>query len=90
MQTDNTSCPYLLDFAQGAAQGIEDGVALGLVMYGVTSHSQIEQRLEVYEQIRHSRASSIQLLSSAGLDQGLAHEDVEQYMEGNPVPGKIP
>lgn len=57
-------------------------------MYGVTSRSQIRKRLEVYDQIRHDRASSVQLLSSSGLDQG-PHQDVEQYMEGNPVPGKV-
>lgn len=56
-------------------------------MYGVTRRDQIATRLQVYDRIRHNRASSIQLLSSAGLDQG-AHPDVEQYMEGNPVPGK--
>lgn len=57
-------------------------------MNGVTACSQIKERLEVYEKIRHDRASSVQLLSSSGLDQG-AHEDVEQYMEGNPVPGEV-
>lgn len=64
---------------------MEDGAALGLVMQGVTDRGQIAAQLAVYNKIRHSRASSIQLLSSSGMDQK-PHEDVKQYMEGNPIP----
>lgn len=67
--------------------GIEDGAALGLVMYGVTDRSQISDRLAVYQKIRYNRASAMQLLSSFGLDQG-SEQDVVQYMEGSPVPSK--
>lgn len=56
-------------------------------MYGVTDRSQIRDRLAVYDKIRHDRATSIQLLSSFGLDQG-PDQAVEQYMEGNPIPSK--
>lgn len=76
---------HFQDQAQGGAQGMEDGAALGLVMQGVTDRTQIAGRLSVYEQIRHSRASSVQLLSSFGMDQ-TPHEGVRQYMEGSPIP----
>lgn len=76
-----------IDHAQGAAQGMEDGVALGLVMYGVTDRSQIKERLSIYDNIRRRRASSIQILSNFGYDQAVSDELV-QYLEGAPVPRK--
>lgn len=75
------------DHGQGGAQGIEDGLALGLVMNGVTDASQIEERLALYEKIRRNRASSIQVLSNFPYDESPPPE-LAEFLEGQPVPGK--
>jgi len=78
-------------YAQGGAQGIEDGLALGLVMHGVTDASQIEERLVIYEKIRRNRAASIQVLSNFGYDE--SHETIAKelsgLLEGRAVPTNL-
>lgn len=76
------------DNGQGGAQGIEDGLALGLVLNGVTKVSQIGTRLEMYEKIRRNRASIVQILSNVGSDQDVPEEIIE-FMEGNPLPSEF-
>jgi salicylate hydroxylase len=66
---------------------MEDGLALGLVLHGVTDISEIEERLVIFEKIRRNRASSIQILSNVGGDQ-TAPEELLEYMEGQSIPSK--
>lgn len=79
--------PMLPHHGQGGAQGIEDGLALGLVMNGVTQPSQIEERLALYEKVRRNRASSIQVLSNFGYDEE-APPELAEFLEaeGQPIP----
>ncbi|OIW33066.1 FAD/NAD(P)-binding domain-containing protein [Coniochaeta ligniaria NRRL 30616] len=79
--------PMLPHHGQGGAQGIEDGLAIGLVMHGVTGSSQIEERLALYEKIRRNRASSIQVLSNFGYDE-TAPPELAEFLEaeGQPIP----
>jgi hypothetical protein len=73
--------------AQGGAQGIEDGCAIGLVMYGVTDPSQIPQRLAVYQKVRYNRASFIQIASNYGFDDHVQSE-LANYLEDRTMPSK--
>jgi salicylate hydroxylase len=66
---------------------MEDGLALGLVLYGATDASQIEERLAIYENVRRNRAASIQILSNFGYDEAVPDELVD-FLEGRPVPSK--
>jgi len=66
---------------------MEDGLALGLVLVGVTDASQIEERLAIYEKIRRNRASSIQVLSNFGIDEK-APDELHEFLEGRPAPSK--
>ena len=75
------------DQGQGGAQGIEDGIVLGMVLHGASSPRDIERRLQIYERIRRSRASAIQILSNVGQDQThIVREELLKYMR----PGQIP
>ncbi|KAJ9165487.1 FAD/NAD(P)-binding domain-containing protein [Coniochaeta hoffmannii] len=79
--------PMLPHHGQGGAQGMEDGLALGLAMHGVTDPSQIEKRLALYEKIRRNRACSIQVLSNFGFDESAAPELADFLeAEGGPIP----
>ncbi|KAK3693245.1 hypothetical protein B0T22DRAFT_35934 [Podospora appendiculata] len=77
--------PMLPHHAQGGAQGMEDGLALGLVLHGVTEVSQIEARLELFEKIRRNRASAIQVMSNFGFEEKMPDE-LPEFLEGQPVP----
>lgn len=69
------------DQGQGGAQGIEDGVALGIALAGTTPED-VPARLEIYEQVRRNRASAIQILSNAGVDQThLIAEELAKYTD---------
>jgi len=89
--TGDAAHPMLPHYAQGGAQGIEDGLALGLVMHGATDASQIEERLVIYEKIRRNRAASIQVLSNFGYDE--SHETIAKelsgLLEGRAVPTNL-
>lgn len=75
-----------VDQGQGGAQGLEDGLALGLVMAGATKAT-VEDRLAIYQKIRHHRASAIQILSNYGFDQKPPKE-VMDYLEGQTLPSE--
>ncbi|TDZ30042.1 FAD-dependent monooxygenase OpS4 [Colletotrichum trifolii] len=80
--------PMLPHQGQGGAMGIEDGATLGIVLSGITDRSQIEERLEIYEKIRRSRASAIQILSNVGLDEAhLVKDDLLEFLEEDSIPG---
>lgn len=78
----------MTDQAQGAAQGIEDGVALGALLKGA-SPEDVEERLRLYEKVRRNRASIIQILSNVGQDQWqLVEEELEGYLNKDEIPSK--
>ncbi|KAK3377463.1 hypothetical protein B0H63DRAFT_477248 [Podospora didyma] len=73
--------PMLPHQGQGGAQGIEDGIALGIALCGATPND-VTQRLGVFEKARLSRASAIQVLSNAGTDQvEIIHQEVAKYVD---------
>ncbi|KAF5572670.1 FAD binding domain-containing protein, partial [Fusarium pseudocircinatum] len=78
--------PMLPHQGQGAAQGMEDGVALGIVLYGATKND-IQERLKTYTDIRYTRACVIQILSSVGQDQShLVHDELLNYIKKEEMP----
>ncbi|KJZ69560.1 hypothetical protein HIM_11053 [Hirsutella minnesotensis 3608] len=79
--------PMLPHQGQGGAQGIEDGLALGIVMHGATTPAEIEKRLDVYDKVRRNRASVIQVLSNVGQDQSKhVREELLHYMSDKKLP----
>jgi salicylate hydroxylase len=82
-----TPIPHDPDKGQGGAQGLEDGLTLGLVLSGVTNPSQIKDRLAIYDKARRNRASFIQVLSNFGHDEPVP-EELADLWEGIPVPSK--
>lgn len=50
---------------QGGGQAIEDGACLGILLEAVTDPTCLEQRLELFEQVRRKRASALQILSNS-------------------------
>ncbi|OAA56783.1 FAD binding domain-containing protein [Cordyceps fumosorosea ARSEF 2679] len=75
------------DHGQGGAQGIEDGLVLGIAMLGAQSRSDVQGRFGAYQEVRRCRASVIQVLSNVGQDQArqLKHE-VLPYLEEDEIP----
>lgn len=70
--------------------GLEDGIALGVVMAGATDASDVEKRLEIYEKLRKDRTSVIQLLSNVGHDETHLIEDaLLEYMSKEEIPSKL-
>jgi salicylate hydroxylase len=49
---------------QGAMMAIEDGGSLGFLLKDTTDPQHIEERLDLFQTLRKSRASRVQLLSS--------------------------
>ncbi|KAF6826677.1 putative salicylate hydroxylase [Colletotrichum plurivorum] len=83
--------PMLPHQGQGGAMGIEDGAALGIVLANVTNRSQIEERLELYKNLRRNRASAIQILSNVGLDQShLVKNDLLEFLNEEDIPKNAP
>ncbi|KAK1762549.1 FAD/NAD(P)-binding domain-containing protein [Phialemonium atrogriseum] len=82
--------PMLPHQGQGGAQGLEDGIALGIAMCGATRET-VAARLAAYERIRINRASAIQTLSNAGQDQvQLIHKEAAKYMGSEEAVPKTP
>lgn len=78
-----------LDQGQGAAQGIEDGLVLGVTMLGAQSRSDIADRFSIYQDVRQNRASVIQILSNIGQDQAKQlKNEVLPYLEEDKIPSK--
>lgn len=67
---------------QGANQAIEDGGALGVLFRDLENAGEVPQRLALFEQVRHKRASRVQTLSSvrAG-NEHLVKERLIPFME---------
>ncbi|KJK76577.1 hypothetical protein H634G_08165 [Metarhizium anisopliae BRIP 53293] len=83
--------PMLPHQGQGGAQGLEDGLALGIILCGAETPAEIERRLEVYYTTRHRRTSVIQILSNVGADQAdLVRDQLRQYMSDDEIPRDYP
>lgn len=66
---------------------MEDAVALGIVLQGVSTPDEIEGRLDLYQKIRQDRASAIQILSNVGSDQcSLVYEDLKEFLAEPDIP----
>ncbi|KAJ6445238.1 3-hydroxybenzoate 6-hydroxylase 1 [Purpureocillium lavendulum] len=81
--------PMLPHLGQGGAQGLEDGLVLGIVLHGASDPAEIEKRLQIYAVIRHKRASAIQILSNVGQDQPeIVRNSLRQYLNEDEMPSK--
>lgn len=56
--------PMLTFQGQGGGQAIEDGAALGILFDQVYDKGAIENRLQLFEQVRRNRGSALQVLSN--------------------------
>ncbi|KAJ5454130.1 uncharacterized protein N7458_005086 [Penicillium daleae] len=56
--------PMLTFQGQGGGQAIEDGAALGILFDQVHEKGAIEERLQLFEQVRRNRGSALQILSN--------------------------
>ncbi|KAK2037168.1 FAD binding domain-containing protein [Colletotrichum somersetense] len=74
--------PVLPQQGQGGAMALEDGLALGIVMAAATDAADVEKLLGMYEKIRRSRVSMIQVLSNVGKDG--AYYDEKELLEFMP------
>lgn len=60
-------------------------MALGIALAGATREENVESRLEIFDSIRRNRASAIQMLSNAGVDQtDLIAEELAKYTDTIP------
>ncbi|OHF03926.1 FAD binding domain-containing protein [Colletotrichum orchidophilum] len=79
--------PMLPHQGQAGSMSLEDGLALGVVFAGVSDTSDVEKRLELFEKIRRSRASAIQILSNVGTDQtSLVEKDLLEFVPADEIP----
>jgi hypothetical protein len=74
------------DQGQGGGQAIEDGAAIGALLSNITTLDDLPSRLQMFQDIRRSRASAIQIFSNAGQDEAAKIiKDAQPYVIG-PVP----
>ncbi|KAL7271024.1 hypothetical protein RUND412_006239, partial [Rhizina undulata] len=74
--------PFLPHHGQGAAQALEDGAALAVVLPLGTKPEEISERLKLYEEIRYERASTIQEYTrrtGEDITEGTPMIDVRQF-----------
>ncbi|KUJ19579.1 salicylate hydroxylase [Mollisia scopiformis] len=78
--------PMLPHQGQGGAQGIEDAVALGMVLTNCTLDT-LGERIGIFEDIRIKRASVIQIFSNAGQDEPeKIRRDAAKFIPADTVP----
>lgn len=78
--------PMLPHQGQGGAQGIEDGVAMGIVMAGAQA-DQVQERLRVFEGLRRKRCSAMQIFSNAGQDEvERVRAEASEFMPVDEIP----
>jgi len=69
---------------------MEDGLVLGIVLYGASTPEEIDERLGLYEEIRRNRASAIQILSNVGQDQShLVRDELLRFIPEDSIPGML-
>ncbi|QIX01097.1 hypothetical protein AMS68_006614 [Peltaster fructicola] len=64
--TGDASHPMLPFLGQGAAMAVEDAAALGVFMSDLASTEDVNDRLRLFQQLRHDRVCAMQILSSWG------------------------
>lgn len=85
-----TETDGILDQGQAGAQAVEDSVALGITLSGLTKQKLLadpkllSQRLDIFQNVRKNRAGAMQIFSNAGQDQakGIAAA-VKPYLEAD-------
>lgn len=76
---------------QGAAQAVEDAAVLGVVLEGIDPSASISHRLQLWEKLRHPRASAMQLMSRTNPSQeGWPNPDDEVKARKFFPPGELP
>ncbi|KAK4442748.1 salicylate hydroxylase [Podospora aff. communis PSN243] len=80
--------PMLPHQGQGGAQGIEDGISLGIALAGATADLEsLSSRLNIFEKARRNRASAVQVLSNAAvIHDESTKQELAKYLEGAEVP----
>ncbi|KAK4494545.1 hypothetical protein PRZ48_013901 [Zasmidium cellare] len=72
--------PFLPHQGQGAGTAIEDGAALATVLPLGTRREEVAERLRLYDEIRHERATTIQFYSRIiGGDDLMKKKDLDMY-----------
>ncbi|KAJ2897396.1 FAD-dependent monooxygenase OpS4 [Zalerion maritima] len=78
--------PMLPHQGQGGAQGIEDGVVMGMALIGATP-VQVADRIKMYEKIRINRASVMQIFSNAGQEEPeRIRDEASKFIPADEVP----
>lgn len=76
------------DQGQGGAQAIEDAVALGMVLTHCKPE-EVEERIQIFQDIRIKRASVMQIMSNAGQDEAeKIQKDAAKFIPADEVPSK--
>jgi salicylate hydroxylase len=71
------------DQGQGGGQAIEDGAAIGALLSNITTLEDLPKRLQMFQDVRRSRASAIQIFSNAGQDEAAKIiKDAQPYVTG--------
>ncbi|KAH7325711.1 FAD binding domain-containing protein [Stachybotrys elegans] len=84
--TGDAAHPMLPHQGQAGAMALEDGLTLGLVLNGAT-RANMQDRLQIYTDIRRGRTSVMQILSNAGQDEAhLIRKDLMQFLADSQIP----
>lgn len=77
---------FFPDQGQGGGMSIEDAGCLGVLFAEIRSKTRIPALLELFQSIRHNRASAVQIFSNFGQDEAEKMEaEAARY-----CPSKIP
>ncbi|KAE8442928.1 hypothetical protein EG329_002532 [Mollisiaceae sp. DMI_Dod_QoI] len=82
--------PMLPFGGQGANQAIEDAGALGFLLTGLSSTTELPSRLTAFEKVRIKRASLIQTLSKVRVGKEKEIEDEVKVFVDEEAGGKVP
>lgn len=74
------------DQGQGEGQAIEDGTGIGALLSIITAPDDLPKRLQMFQDVRRSHASTMQIFSDAAQDEAAKiMKDSQPYVTG-PVP----
>jgi salicylate hydroxylase len=66
---------------------MEDGLALSITLCGASTAEEVEERLRLYDPLRRTRASAIQILCNVGQDEvNLMKNNLLQYIPEDKIP----